>query len=174
MVLGGLLFVLCICALITTVIICFTSYYYYSILLFVISLILFLITITLFHKKTNKYPLNDIEKCDILKDFCTKSSEDKKIMEREAGRFVLSVAAAKKLNGYGIKKTVAVFHYPPMFDKFVYDRLFDIMLDNRIEECYFGHLHGKISPTAALCEKYHIICKLISADFLKFSPLKLT
>ncbi len=104
----------------------------------------------------------------------TKSSEDKKIMEREAGRFVLSVAAAKKLKGYGIKKTVAVFHYPPMFDKFVYDRLFDIMLDNRIEECYFGHLHGKISPTAALCEKYHIICKLISADFLKFSPLKLT
>ena len=92
MVLWGLLFVLCICALITTVIICFTIYYYYSILLFVISLILFLITITLFHKKTNKYPLNDIEKCDILKDFCTKSSEDKN----------LKIITFKLENGYWI------------------------------------------------------------------------
>lgn len=104
----------------------------------------------------------------------TKSLEDKKIMDRESGRFTLSVNCAKRLDGYGTKKMIAVFHYPPIFDKFVFDGLFDIMLEQGIEECYFGHLHGKINPKVAVCEKYNIICKLISADFLKFSPLKLT
>ncbi len=102
------------------------------------------------------------------------SDEDRLILDREAGRFSLSLAAAKKLSGYGEKKLTAFFHYPPVFDRFVFDKLFDLMLENGIDECYFGHLHGKIDPSAAKCVKYNIVCRLVSADYLKFSPLKLT
>ncbi len=104
----------------------------------------------------------------------TKSEEDKKIMNREAGRFKLSLDAAKKLSGYNLKKQIAVFHYPPIYNQFIFEGLFDLMLRENISSCYFGHLHGKIDASAAKTMKYNIECKLISADYLKFSPLKLT
>lgn len=72
--------IFCIFLLIATIIICFTGYYYYSILFFNTAIISFLISMTLFYKKTNKYPINDIEMFDFaVKDFCTNDIKDKNL-----------------------------------------------------------------------------------------------
>lgn len=98
----------------------------------------------------------------------SESAEDKKIVAREAGRLRASIAEAKELGG----EPVAFLHYPPVYDDMECRELLDILEENGICDCYFGHIHGQYAAKRAPVGEYHgIRMHLISCDFVHFRPV---
>ena len=94
--------------------------------------------------------------------------EDQKIVSREIGRLDMSFEAAKGYDG----ERVVFFHYPPIYRDMICDDIIDMMVQNGVKRCYFGHIHGSGSAYAFIGEYKGIRFDLISSDFLRFFPLK--
>lgn len=91
---------------------------------------------------------------------------DKKVILREAARLRTSIAEAKKLSD-----TVLVFlHYPPISETQRCDEILDEIIGHGIERCWFGHLHGFVSPANAKIDYMGVSFNLVSADKLEFCP----
>lgn len=95
----------------------------------------------------------------------------KKVIMREAGRLETSIKAAKALGG----ELVVFLHYPPIAGDLVVDEIMQVMINNEIDRCYYGHIHGVSFKSRRAFEGDYkgIEFKLISADYLKFMPLKI-
>lgn len=90
-----------------------------------------------------------------------------KVMSRECARLQRSIDAARKLNG----EVVVFLHYPPVSTVKVCEPIMNVLKENNIERCYYGHLHGG-AINAAINEVYDgIKFQLVSADYLQFCPL---
>lgn len=97
------------------------------------------------------------------------SAEDQKIVNRELGRLKASFEAAKKQGG----RPVAFLHYPPVYDTMECKEILQFLLDNGIEDCYFGHIHGTQAAKKAPTGVYKgIRMHLISCDYVNFTPVK--
>lgn len=86
--------------------------------------------------------------------------DDEKIYRRELIRLEASLKAASALSD----TIVAALHYPPD------DKYMEVIRKYNVHKCIFGHLHGKRA------EDYRILhekCALVSADFLKFAPIRI-
>lgn len=86
--------------------------------------------------------------------------EDEKFYRRELMRLENSLKQASELSD----TIIAALHFPP--DK----EFMKIMEKYNVTKCVFGHLHGKRA------EDYRILYKntcLVSADFLRFSPIRI-
>ena len=93
--------------------------------------------------------------------------EDALVVAREAGRIRRSLEAA----GDGMRR-ILFLHYPPIYGQQVLAEFFDLMMEFGVEECFYGHLHGP-SVTSAFQGKFcGVDLKLISADYLKFTPFR--
>ena len=98
----------------------------------------------------------------------SQTDEDMKIVNREVGRLKQSLSEAKKLGG----KPVVFLHYPPVYDNMECKEILDILVENEIEDCYFGHIHGINAAKKALIGEYkNVKMHLISCDFVNFSPV---
>ena len=98
----------------------------------------------------------------------SQTDEDMKIVNREVGRLNQSLSEAKKLGG----KPVVFLHYPPVYDNMECKEILDILVENEIEDCYFGHIHGVNAAKKALIGKYkNVKMHLISCDFVNFTPV---
>ncbi len=98
----------------------------------------------------------------------SETEEDKKIVSREAGRLIASIDAAKKLGG----RLVAFLHYPPVYDAMECRELLDILVENGISDCWFGHIHGQYAARKAPVGEYRgVHMHLVSCDFVKFCPV---
>ncbi len=86
--------------------------------------------------------------------------EDEKIYRRELIRLENSVKEAKKLS----ETVIAALHYPPDSE------FWKIIEKYGVEKCVFGHLHGK---RAADYKNVYKNSALVSADFLRFSPIRI-
>ena len=96
------------------------------------------------------------------------TAEDKKIVAREARRLSMSMAEAKKLGG----ELVAFLHYPPVYDSMECQEILDLLAENQITRCYFGHIHGQYAAQKALVGEYKgVHMRLISADYVQFRPV---
>lgn len=91
---------------------------------------------------------------------------DKKVILREAGRLRASLSEARKLGG----EIVAFLHYPPISESQKCEEILSVLEEFEIKRCYFGHLHGFVSPQNAEIDYNGIKFKLISADHLGFCP----
>lgn len=99
----------------------------------------------------------------------SETAEDKKIVAREAGRLSMSMAEAKKLVG----EMVAFLHYPPVYDDMECREILELLAENQIQHCYFGHIHGQNAAQKALVGEYKgVQMHLISADYVQFCPVK--
>lgn len=98
------------------------------------------------------------------------NTDHEKIVMREAGRLKLSLESAKKFGED--KRKIAFFHFPPVFGGFVCRELVDVLHDYGVNECYYGHIHGKYD-----CEQVNeyegISFCMVSADYLDFTPYKI-
>lgn len=95
------------------------------------------------------------------------TEEDKKIVNREAGRLLASMKEAQELGG----KLTAFLHYPPIYGDMECRELLDILADNQVVDCYFGHIHGQYAAQKALTGEYRgVRMHLISCDYLGFRP----
>ena len=97
--------------------------------------------------------------------FDAESSADKKVILREAGRLRASISAAKATG----LEPVVFLHYPPLSLTQRCDEIYDVLVEEKITRCYYGHLHGGASLNGVNGQKYGIDFRLISADYLNFS-----
>lgn len=96
------------------------------------------------------------------------SDEDKKVLMREVGRIDTSIRLARETG----LEPVVFLHYPPLHVNAECGEILEVLIKNDIKRCFYGHIHGKSSKKAFEGERYGIKFKLISADYLKFNPIK--
>lgn len=128
---------------------------------------------------------NDITTIDILNNNCLyygetalcgtrgwfyeeerSAAHDKKIMLREIGRLETSLKAA------GEKEKLVFLHYPPKYLNYECPEILEMLAKYSVSECYYGHIHGKGCPAAFQGVKNGVQFRLVSADFVNFSPVK--
>ncbi len=115
----------------------------------------------------NAYRVGDISVCGTRGWFfdCV-NDEDAKILNREVGRLKMSLDEAKKLSG----EPVVFLHYPPLSREQTCGELYDVLVEEKIERCYYGHLHDASCRWAFTGESDGINFSLISGDYLGFCP----
>ncbi len=89
-----------------------------------------------------------------------------KVMARECARLQRSIDCAKELGG----ETVVFLHYPPVSTTKDCEPILNVLKQNAIGRCYYGHLHGGATKFALNGEKDGVNFRLISADYLEFCP----
>lgn len=115
----------------------------------------------------NAYEVGDIAICGSRGWFFDDETDSSdKIISRECGRLKTSIDAAIATG----KQPVAFLHYPPISRDKICEPIMQVLLDNKIEKCYYAHLHGA-SIAYAFRDTYEgIKFDLISADSLEFTP----
>ena len=86
--------------------------------------------------------------------------EDEKIYNRELIRLETSLKEASTLSD----TIIAALHYPPD------DEYMKVIRKYNVHTCVFGHLHGKRAEDYEISYKN---CMLVSADFLRFAPIRI-
>lgn len=115
----------------------------------------------------NSYTVGEVSICGTRGWTLEPSDEDEKVLNREVGRLKTSLQQAKK-------QPLVFLHYPPIFGDLRCEPILDVMKEYGVKECYYGHLHGLgASGLAVQGTVDGIQFRLISADHLDFSPLKI-
>ena len=91
---------------------------------------------------------------------------DMKVLKREAGRLKLSIDCAKQLGG----EPIVFLHYPPVTQTQVCDEIMDVLIEQGIKRCFYGHLHGASTVNSFNGNRDGVEFRLISADYLGFCP----
>lgn len=119
----------------------------------------------IFFLHNNSYEYDDISICGTRGWIQEPGAEaDVKVLRREVIRLEASLSSAKQ-------KPVVFMHYPPLFADQKNEELIETMKKYGVTECYYGHLHGGAFSLAETGTVDGISYKLISADFLGFSPV---
>ncbi len=122
-------------------------------------------TIKILHN--NSYKIGDFAVAGTRGWFYDDTCEaDKKVLLREAGRLQISIDEAKKLGG----EVIVFLHYPPISATQKCDEILNVILENDIKRCYFGHLHGFVPPENTNIQYEGVKFTLVSADKLNFCP----
>lgn len=99
------------------------------------------------------------------------TAEDEKLYERELVRLELSLEDARQ---YGANKTLVALHYPPVTKyRQVSARIRDLFARYGVDLCVYGHLHSGGAKMAFEGVDSGVCYRLVSADVLGFSPLKI-
>lgn len=94
---------------------------------------------------------------------------DKKVLNRECGRLRLSLEEGKKLGG----TPIVFLHYPPVYGSGDCPEILEVLLQYGVKQVYYGHIHGYSSGYAINGERIGIDFRLLSCDFLQFTPKKI-
>lgn len=94
---------------------------------------------------------------------------EKKIVLREVGRLKTSIQEAKTKN----LEPIVFLHYPPVFGGEIIPEIWNVLLEEEVKNCFYGHIHGQGIHKAFEGEKEGVNLKLISCDALQFKPLKI-
>lgn len=95
--------------------------------------------------------------------------QEQKIFNRELDRLRLSLRQLDTQSSLRIAMT----HYPPIGVDLQESKASKILEEYRIDICVFGHLHN-IKANQLFGEKNHILYLCTSADYLHFTPIKIT
>lgn len=94
--------------------------------------------------------------------------KDIKVLNREVGRLNMSIESGKKTG----KEPIVFLHYPPYFAGTECTEIINVLVNQRIKRCYYGHIHGKRNFQFAFEGEYKgIEFKLISCDRVGFTPV---
>ena len=78
------------------------------------------------------------------------------------------VGHAKALGG----ELVAFIHSAPVCDNMECRDLLEILWENQIRHCCFGHIHGEYAAKKVLAGSYRgVEMHLISCDYVNFAPV---
>lgn len=99
-----------------------------------------------------------------------KEDPSNKVYKRELCRLEASLKAGEKLNG---KRIVCVLHYPPLYEGYECKEICELLEKYKVELCLYGHLHGGSHRLAFEGVKKQVEYKLISSDYLNFTPVLL-
>lgn len=93
---------------------------------------------------------------------------DPLVVAREEGRIRRSLEAAPRPG-----EKLLFLHYPPLYGGQELPEFFAAMADHGVRECYYAHLHGGGASQAFQGMHRGVSLRLVSADFLKFAPLRI-
>lgn len=96
----------------------------------------------------------------------TGSAHDKKIMNRELGRLETSLKAA------GQREKYVFLHYPPIYGSYLCSEITDMLENYGAKMCFAGHIHGKSLRLAFEGDYRGVKYRLVSADHVSFTPVK--
>lgn len=96
-------------------------------------------------------------------------TQDKKILDREAKRLEASIVYCIK-NG---SDPIVFLHYPPIYGDEKCEEIYSVLKKYNIKKCYYGHIHGSGYRFAVEGIVDGIDFKLVSCDYLEFTPLKI-
>ena len=90
------------------------------------------------------------------------------MLKREAMRLEASVQEAVKT---GLEPVVFI-HYPPIYGAEQNYYILEVLHKYGIRRCYYGHVHGGVCFSKAFQgERDGVTYKMISADYVKFTPV---
>ena len=92
---------------------------------------------------------------------------DKKIMRREIMRLESSLKAA------GDREKLVFLHYPPIYQSYRCEEILALFREYEVRQCCYGHIHGKGCRSAFNGWNGGTAFRLVSADFVNFTPVKL-
>ncbi len=92
---------------------------------------------------------------------------DKKILRREVMRLEASLRAA------GEREKLVFLHYPPVYRNYECPEILELLDRYGVRLCCYGHLHGKSCLGAWIGWRGGTEFKLLSADYVNFTPVKL-
>ncbi len=128
-------------------------------------------TIDILHN--NAFLHNNIAICGTRGWFAPENEEDahaEKIYNREISRLKTSLEAAKKLNADEIH---CFLHYPPISKGYECTEITEMLESYGVKTCSYGHLHGYGHGIRFEGVMKNVEYRLISADYLKFLPVKI-
>lgn len=96
--------------------------------------------------------------------------QNQKVILREAQRLERSIQGAVDAG----LSPIVFLHYPPVFMGDENAEIMTVLQKFHISWCFYGHLHGYAHKNAVIGERNGIEFRLISSDFLHFSPLEIT
>ncbi|MBE7032047.1 MAG: serine/threonine protein phosphatase [Ruminococcaceae bacterium] len=96
------------------------------------------------------------------------SEEDIRILEREKIRLVLSCEAAAK---HHKERIIVGLHYPPVDRNGEHREFLEILKEYKVDTCVYGHLHSHSHKTAVIGDVEGVDMKLVSGDFVDFTPI---
>jgi predicted phosphohydrolase len=102
--------------------------------------------------------------------FDCEEAEDQKVLLREAQRLRTSIQLGK---ASGAKRLIVFLHYPPITQDRVCNEMYNVLVEEGITACYYGHLHSGATSWAFRGERNGIQFQLISADALNFCPKRI-
>ena len=97
----------------------------------------------------------------------TGGEHDKKIMRREIMRLETSLKAA------GDREKLVFLHYPPLYQNYRCEEILALLKEHNVRLCCYGHIHGQGCRSAFTGWHDGTEYKLVSADAVNFSPVKL-
>lgn len=95
------------------------------------------------------------------------AEHDKKIMNREIMRLEASLKAAKTDEIY------VFLHYPPKYINYTCPEILELLQKYNVKRCCYGHIHGAGCQYAFNGTLFGTDFMLVSADHVKFKPVKL-
>lgn len=120
-------------------------------------------TIKILHN--NSYTVDGISVCGSRGwMFESEEEHDEKVLNREINRIKTSIESAECDN------KIVFLHYPPITTNGKCEEILDLLRNNGIKKCYYGHLHGVAAKIAIDDVIDDIQFKLISCDKLSFLP----
>lgn len=97
----------------------------------------------------------------------TGTEHDAKIMRREVLRLEASLKAA------GEREKLVFLHYPPIYQHYECPEILSLLEEHRVRLCCYGHIHGKGCASAFRGWRGCTEFRLVSADHVDFTPVKL-
>ena len=94
---------------------------------------------------------------------------DKKVLNRECGRLRLSLEEGRKLGG----EPIVFLHYPPVYGSGDCPEILEVLHAYDVKQVYYGHIHGNSAGYAINGVREGIDFRLLSCDFLQFTPKKI-
>ena len=77
------------------------------------------------------------------------------------------------LKAAGEREKLCFLHNPPCYQGYNCPEILALLEKYGVKQCFYGHLHGGAIPLAYQGEFFGVDCRLISADYLKFCPIKI-
>ncbi len=112
----------------------------------------------------------------LLPDDSPFGPDDEKIYKRELLRLELSLKHGEELcriSEFIPDKRICVLHYPPFSKEHNFDEsLLTLMQEYKVTHCFYGHLHSLSAKNAVEGNYGGIEYRLVSADHVDFTPIK--
>ena len=113
------------------------------------------------------YHVGDVSICGTRGWFYDSTEKDAdKVLLREVQRLRTSIQAGKALGG----EPIVFLHYPPITNAQRCEPILNVLMEEKIQRCYYAHLHGEVTKYAFNGTYEGIKFELLSGDYVKFCP----